>query len=173
MISHLRFLAVLMTLYKATKSRAPSSVRKQPKIFMQSFIILKSRSAKLLVKGMFQSLTNRRKSFFYPGAVTLDYGRGVVSSCRAYEQIRMDFPHDRLSPAPTIHHICDRFFARSPPKRRANLDCRLERRGINLCKSNVIIDQEFINPKNEKYLFFFATFFVLRMVTAYVWDAFF
>ena len=34
---------------------------------------------------------------------------------------------------------------------------------INLCKSNVIIDQEFIYPKNEKYLFFFATFFVLRM----------
>ena len=29
---------------------------------------------------------------------------------------------------------------------------------INHCKSNVIIDQEFINPKNEKYLFFLQRF---------------
>ena len=32
---------------------------------------------------------------------------------------------------------------------------------INLCKSNVIIDQEFINPKNEKYLFFLQRFLVI------------
>jgi len=34
---------------------------------------------------------------------------------------------------------------------------------INLCKSNVIIDQEFINPKNEKYLFFLQRFCIANV----------
>ena len=46
----------------------------------------------------------------------------------------MNSLHDRLTPTLTIHHIGDRFFARSHPKQRANLDCRLDRHDILLAE---------------------------------------
>ena len=42
--------------------RAPSRVRKQPEIFISTFIILRSCSARLLVKGTSKSVRNRSVS---------------------------------------------------------------------------------------------------------------
>ena len=56
------FLAVAMTDRRRAKVRAPSRVRKPPEIFVLTFVILRSRSASLLVKGTAKSLRNRRTS---------------------------------------------------------------------------------------------------------------
>jgi len=55
------FSAEEMTERRRAKSRAPSSVRKQPEIFIFTFIILRSCSARLLVKGTSKSVRKAQR----------------------------------------------------------------------------------------------------------------
>ncbi len=56
------FLAVDMTDLRSAKIRAPSRVRKPPEIFILTFIIRRSCSARLLVKGTSKSVRKRSVS---------------------------------------------------------------------------------------------------------------
>src|SRR5271166_704362 len=65
------FLAVETTDLRRAKIRAPARVRNEPEIFILTFIILRSCSARLLVKGTSKSVRKRRVS-----------GSKVFSLCR-------------------------------------------------------------------------------------------
>ena len=56
------FLAVETTDRRRAKICAPSRVRNEPEIFILTFIILRSCSARLLVKGTLKSVRNRSVS---------------------------------------------------------------------------------------------------------------